>query len=321
MKHIFKLTSLLLCMLILMTSVISCASTESQTTTDSTAETTSADTTEAPETTEADTTEAPETDAPKVPEASLPELTVEELTEGFVDGEYTLDESPVLSKELLTALHRMTGEEKYEELVPIESMEDTWYKDAVLWAVNNSIANFEFTYCSINPSSGRFCGFFGEGDTYDAYLRCIDDPDASPGLITFSIGSDAKGADTEITRSDAVLAFFRFTEKVLKMETGSDGDISDYADNEKFPKKSTKYPEADNDRRNSSHLFSTAHKMYNNSLDIIDLYDVDGLTKIWLWALDVGIVEAYPDNTLRPDATLTRAEFAVMLERFMDYVK
>ena len=306
MKNILKLTSLLLCLFLLLTSVISCAPSETQATDESTVETAVADTTEAPDTTEAtDTTETPDT--------TLVKLTIEELTAGFVDGEYTLDDSPVLSKELLTALHRMTGEEEYEEIIIDNVMEpplDERYSDAVLWAGNKSIVGFEFTYLSTDLGSGVFPGFCGEGNSYEAYLRCIDDKDATPGCVRLLIGDEEE--ETEITRSDAVIALYRFASKVLNKAVSSKGDISVYADSEKLL----------TDDENIKALFSSTHNMYDDVwYDLTELYGEDILAQIWLWALDAGIVEPYPDNTLRPDATLTRAEFAAMLTRFIDYVK
>jgi len=294
MKTINKITSLLLCMLILLTSVISCVPSETQATGDSTAQTGDADTAQSSDTV-------------------ITELTIEEIIDGFPGGEYTLDDSPVLAREFLTALYRIAGEEDYEELVPIENIRDNWYKDAVLWAVNNSVVGFEFTcYHTTFLSAGRFMGFWGEGNSYEAYLRFLDDPDASPGLIQFQIGDEYD--QTEVTRSDALVAFYRYAAKVLDKDVSSKGDISAYTDAEKFP--------VEDDVAGNLSLYHYTHKMYKNVMhDMTDDYSEDTLTQIWLWALDAGIVEAYPDNTLRPDATLTRAEFAAMLTRFMDYVK
>lgn len=237
----------------------------------------------------------------------------EGIMHGMVEGEYFNKNGEVRSKELLAVLHRLTGEEAYEELVPIKNIEDTWYKDAVLWAVNNSIAGFEFTYCSATPSSGIFPGFWGEGDAYEAYLRCLDDPDASPGNISIQIGNN--GADTVVTRSDVLVAFYRYAEKVLGKEVIGKGSIEGYADSKKFP-------DGNNTREGVYKLYRNVFAMYQDGwTDITDCYGLFALTHIWLWAIDAGIIEGYPDGTLRPDAAITRAEFATMLTRFMDYVK
>ena len=38
------------------------------------------------------------------------------------------------------------------------------------------------------------------------------------------------------------------------------------------------------------------------------------------WAVAAGIIKGYDDNTLRPNEYVTRAEYAVMLDRFLEYV-
>jgi len=235
-------------------------------------------------------------------------LGIEGIMHGMVEGEYFNKKGEVRSKELLAVLHRMTGEEAYEELVPIRYIEDSWYKDAILWAVNNSVAMFGFTYCTYEPTSGLFSGFWGEGENYEVYLDLLDNPNASAGDIRFDVGE--KGAETVVTRSDVLAAFYRYTTKILEREVSSTGDISDYADSEKFPT-------TDGDRA----LYNKAYDMYSGGFELVDAYGKDALTQIWLWAIDAGIIEGYPDGTLRPDATITRAEFAAMLTRFMDYVK
>ena len=232
----------------------------------------------------------------------------EGIMHGMVEGEYFNKHGEVRSKELLAVLHRMTGEEAYEQVVPIRYIEDSWYKDAILWAVNNSVAMFGFTYCTYEPTSGLFSGFWGEGENYEVYLDLLDNPNASAGDIRFDVGE--KGAETVVTRSDVLAAFYRYTTKILEREVSSTGDISDYADSEKFPT-------TDGDRA----LYNKAYDMYLGGFELVDIYGKDVLTQIWLWAIDAGIIEGYPDGTLRPDATITRAEFAAMLTRFMDYVK
>lgn len=94
-------------------------------------------------------------------------------------------------------------------------------------------------------------------------------------------------------------------------DVSSEGDISVYADSEKFP--------TEDDSIGNSSLYRNAHKMYQRVMyELCDLYGEDFLIQIRLWDIDSGIVEAYSDGTLRPDATLTRAEFAEMLTSFMD---
>lgn len=37
------------------------------------------------------------------------------------------------------------------------------------------------------------------------------------------------------------------------------------------------------------------------------------------WSEDYSIIQGYPDGTFRPDHTITRGEFAVVLDRFLQY--
>ena len=42
--------------------------------------------------------------------------------------------------------------------------------------------------------------------------------------------------------------------------------------------------------------------------------------EIFGWAVAAGIVKGDDDNMLRPDENVNRAEYAVMLDRFLEYV-
>ena len=149
----------------------------------------------------------------------------------------------------------------------------------------------------------------GEGSNYERY---IDEQHIDPRNVGFQIGRES--ADTVVTRSDVVVAFYRYAAKVLEKDVSSKGDITVYTDSEKFP--------VNNDSSVNGSLYYNAHKMYRDVVnEISNKYTEDTMTQIWLWAIDAGIIEGYPDGTLRPDATITRAEFAAMLTRFMDYVK
>ena len=246
-------------------------------------------------------------------------LAEEGIMHGMVEGVYFNKHGEVRSKELLAVLHRMTGEEEYEELIQSDFFKDSrykdlWYKDAVLWATNNSVSMFMFTNFIENvPASAVFMGFWGEGHAYNMFVGSRNSADFYCGI---------NGADTVITRSDVLLAFYRYTTKILEKEVSSKGDISVYTDNKKFPTVKIRPDNYVNFLSENAKYYNNCLKMYYGAnSDLCDLYGYDALTQIWLWAIDAGIIEGYPDGTLRPDATITRAEFAAMLTRFMDYVK
>jgi len=251
----------------------------------------------------------------------------EGIMHGMVEGEYFNKNGEVRSKELLAVLHRMTGEEAYEQVVPIDDIENyykgEWYRDAVLWAGNNSIILFHYTVYPIGvPSHVTKHGFWGEGKGYNSYLDSENGADSFVDNIGFIAGIIGEGPDTVITRSDVLLAFYRYTTKILEKEVSSKGDISVYTDNKKFPTVKIRPDNDVNFLSENAKFYNDALEMYDGAtIDLYDLYGYDALTQIWLWAIDAGIIEGYPDGTLRPDATITRAEFAAMLTRFIDYVK
>lgn len=289
MKTIIKTTSLLLCLLLLLSSVVSCASTDTQVTDDSTVETTVGDTTEAPDT-------------------SLAELTIEDLTADFVDGEYTLDDSPVSPHELLTALYRIAGKPEASrdfEVVWYVGEKDSYYHDATVWsAFQAGIIPF---VVEVIVDGGAIFGNFKLGfrigeSTADKAIKALEEEGfkihSRNGIEVHSV------FNTDITRADIVLSMYYYVTTYLGKDIVTEDVLETIADYELFTEK-----------------HSERYKMYinDNSNGYPELRK--DLPASWNWALDAGIVEAYPDNTLRPDATITRAEFAAMLTRFMYYVK
>jgi len=223
-------------------------------------------------------------------------ITKEGIVEGFGDGgKYFAEDAGVSAQELICALYRIDGEvpvtPTFEGLSP-GSISEEEYAKAFEWAAYNGII---FCTYSVGSTVEGIDGYISEAFRYDDieyYVSMLEDADEDTGYaISGAVPSGLKIKD--ITCSDAVLAMYYYACDYLNMEITSydDTDIASQA----------------------------MYKLYNKST--IQLEDADIISASWNWALDAGIVEPYADNTLRPDATLTRAEFAVMLERFMDYVK
>ena len=98
-----------------------------------------------------------------------------------------------------------------------------------------------------------------------------------------------------------------------------DSTTDSFADNDKIPKidedSSLFYPDGTVnidylDKLTSANLYADMYYMGESHI----------WADAWNWAVGAGIIEGYPDNTLRPAAELTRAEYAEILERFVDYV-
>lgn len=276
MKTIIKTTSLFLCLLLLLSSVISCARSEVNNT---------------------------ESEATQVPDTTSSELTIENLTAEFVDGEYTLDDTPVRPHELLTALYRIAGEPEaswdYDVDWVVGKKEDYFF-DASIWsAFQAGIIPFVVKqYGKATGMSFRLANAFFVRDCTIA--EAIDKyTDAEITSIECFLNFD-----TEITRSDAVLAMYYYSFAYLKKDVSANDALRTIADRNLLTEK-----------------HSERYKMYIGGSSNVMPNFIEDLSASWNWALDAGIAEPYDDNTLRPDTTLTRAEFATMLTRFMDYVK
>ncbi|MBQ8523724.1 MAG: S-layer homology domain-containing protein [Clostridia bacterium] len=281
MTRFKKLLSFVLCLLFLLSTVISCAPAETQTTDDSTGVTTDAATTETLDT-------------------ASPELTIEKLTNGFTYGEYTLNDTPVRSHELFTTLYRIAGEPEASrdfEVVWNIGEKDSYYYDAMVWsAFEARIVPFhaEIMATDGNDMPAKL------GETFRVGDRTTDD------IIkdTLQYFKDAKitkitpemDFDTDVTRADAVLSMYYYVTTYLGRDVSEGESANSFSD--------------------ANQLVSFDSKIYKSYIS-----SVLETSAAWSWALDAGIVEAYPDNTLRPDTILTRADFATMLTRFIDYVK
>ena len=109
------------------------------------------------------------------------------------------------------------------------------------------------------------------------------------------------------TRTDMIVALYLYVTEYLKKEIVVGNTTEAFEDNAKIPT-----PDMDiHDKFSSTPLY-----IYLENIGEEHIW-----ADAWNWAVGAGIIEGYPDNTLRPAAELTRAEYAEILERFVDYVK
>jgi len=242
-------------------------------------------------------------------------LTIEDLTADFVDGEYTLDNSPVRPHELLTALYRIAGEPEASRDFEVQwdvGEKGSYYYDAAIWSAFQA----GITTLAVEVSGEAS----NHGVIYELHGFRVGDKTVDEIMANFSKGmTDCKvnkivsymNYNTDISRSDAVLAMYYFVTTYLGKDIPEVVVWDTFYDYEEF----TKSPYTPENMASPPRF----HNMYNTEHMYTMLWDT--LSPSWNWAVGAGIIEGYPDVSLRPDATLTRAEFAEMLERFMDYVK
>ncbi len=158
-----------------------------------------------------------------------------------------------------------------------------WSFDPCIWAVENGIIETGH-YWITEGSPSYFRGTSVVMDHYDV------------------LSSD------EITRREIVLGLCFFAEYFNK-NISVKSDISGFRDFGELNKKVD---------------FSAMGYTYTDYRS----YDKDGYYEyiqldpadVFGWAVAAGIIKGYDDNTLRPHEYVTRAEYAVMLERFLKYI-
>lgn len=193
--------------------------------------------------------------------------------------------------------HELAGDDKYGTA----HLRGEWYRDAAFWAAYNGLA-----VVHVAPPGDYYIEIMGTyrvgNDNYSMPEagKPFNDEDRYSVLISLGDGYTT-------TRTDMIVALYLYVTEYLKKEIVVDNTTETFEDSAKIPA---------------------------TDMDIVDKYistplyiDLDNIGEgyiwadAWNWAVAEGIIEGYPDNTLRPGANLTRAEYAEILERFMDYVK
>ncbi len=171
---------------------------------------------------------------------------------------------------------------------------DVWYYDASIWAVENGIIELSNT----------------NEPFMEAVTRAFPKQDNNTHLIMDEMQEDINENEhfpsyALVRRGDIIISMFFYAE-YAKKDTSARGDISGFSDYGEITDLSWRncHP------INNVHYFRTDNREWCNS----DIHDYLS------WAVAEGILEGYPDGSLLPFEYVTRAEYAVMLERFVDYL-
>ena len=264
---------------------------------------------------------------------SIMSLTENGMVEGKVAGVRFDPEAPLRNTELFMTLYRLAGEPevvptfdfrgnfsdeviikgKYESELAGDDKYGTpylrgkWYRDAAFWAAYNGLA-----VVHVSPPGCYYIEAMGPhrvgNENYSMPKVGTTFNDDTKYLVGIDLGFD------DTTRSEIVVALYLYVIEYLKKDIESENTVEAFADSDKIP--SFKFDEDGN----VTNFFETyiAIQLY---IDMYDMGEGHIWADAWNWAVGAGIIEGYPDNTLRPAANLTRAEYAEILERFVDYVK
>jgi len=276
---------------------------------------------------------------------SIMSLTEKGMVEGKVAGVYFDSDAPLRNSELFMTLYRLAGEPevvptfdfrgnfsdyviikgKYEHELAGDDKYGTphlrgkWYRDAAFWAAYNGIA-----VVNVNPP-----GDYAMKEISGPHRVGNEDYSMPEAGTTFNdknryyVTVDFGGTYSQsTTRSDIVVALYLYTTEYLKKEITAENTTASFADCDKIPDPNI------SDGLGTGKIDLDAYWKFSDTWDTVPLYfgmyyigEAHIWADAWNWAVGAGIIEGYPDNTLRPGANLTRAEYAEILERFMDYVK
>ena len=277
---------------------------------------------------------------------SIMSLTEKGMVEGKVAGVRFDPEANLRNTELFMTLYRLAGE---PEVVPtfdfrgnlsddviingyyeIELAGDDkygtphlrgeWYRDEAFWAAYNGLAVVD-VYAPGDYLISNITGPHRVGnENYSMPEAGTTFNDKNSYLVAVDFGGTYS---KNTTRSDIVVALYLYTTEYLKKEITAENTTASFADCDKIPD-----PNISDEFFSGNTFDPDTYFKYDATWETVplyfDMYYMDEAhiwVDAWNWAVAEGIIEGYPDNTLRPAANLTRAEYAEILERFMDYVK
>lgn len=208
--------------------------------------------------------------------------------------------------EMAMTLYRIAGSPKTEKtwenykirnIDPNEILypsSDVWYYDCAVWAVENGIV--ELTIADV-PIFHAITRAFPkqENNMYFATGEWYEDIGVGEHFPSYR----------RIRRGDAVISMF-FCAEYVKKDTSSRSDITSFSDYDEITDK------------NWTNLYPVNDIVYvrTDTREIEETHIRDYLS----WAVANGILKGYPDGSLRPYEAVTRAEYAVMLERFISFL-
>ena len=243
---------------------------------------------------------------------------------GKTAGEYFVTNEPIKGTEIFATLYRLAGN---PEVIPtfVDKLEikydkenskgNKWYTDSRLWAMYNGISYVEWLANNVP----EFYTPEVRWGRYGSELR-----PAKHWTIDYQSGKmygDERDALNYASRADVILALYYYVTTYLGIEVTETATLSKFPDwREDQLKPSTYY-------LNRGYTTGKFGKVFEQVVP-------DEFTDACEWAVGAGIIEGYPDGTLRlqygtrwdetvyySPRVVTRAEYAVILDRFMQYLE
>lgn len=207
--------------------------------------------------------------------------------------------------EMGETLYRLAGRPKTEKtwenykiwninFQGIDPSSDVWYYDSAIWSVENGIIELSEISAPVMSAVTR------------AFPQKDNNMYFAAGTWYEDIGNGEHYPSYQgMRRGDVIISMLFYAEYAGK-DTSHRADISVFSD----------YDEITDG--NWSDLYPVNDIAYTrtDTREFVETHIRDYLS----WAVANGILKGYPDGSLRPYESVTRAEYAVMLERFRNYL-
>lgn len=228
-------------------------------------------------------------------------------------------EGQILGVEIYETLYRIADKklsEKYyegevsanpyifdEELNNWVRQDDQWFTDSTKWAIRCGLVYAEWTESSSEDIPGDFLVSGRFGSKFDPIEYHLN-----PGTVPNDVSTHTNHESSIATRSDVVLMLYYYVSTYMGHEVAEKADLSVFTDW--------------NVNENEIHTYAYASCLY--------MAHETELIAAWEWAVATGIIKGCDNNTLQigeyntetgSRRYITRAEYAVILDRFTTYLE
>ena len=230
---------------------------------------------------------------------------------GKTAGEYFDKRGNVNAAEIYATLYRLAGmpevKPAFENVLKLYGhssgmFDKKWFAEEVYWAIHSGVTDVSWYIGSSDPT---FVAMKIESGRVGSTVNPIDveeDEVLNPGFDPLE----------NATRTDVVLSLYYYVDSIGKAEGFDTSVLKGFSD-----------IDIDNLVKSPNGKIETFKNLF---------YELhyDDFIAAWSWAVGTGIIEGYPDNTLglyrksdknAPHKYVTRAEYAVILDRFMQYLE
>lgn len=175
----------------------------------------------------------------------------------------------------------------------------SWSKGAIMWASLNGIV---MLYRDLFTLGYTEAGIYRYVEQFKR--ECAENADT---LYKYYVAYSAPfPQNLSFSRGDIVMTLYFYSEH-MDFDVSARGDISVFKDSATV-------------NNSKSGVYHDKYYPLSGDSALRSKYYMK-MSEYWSWAVGCGIVNGYPDGTLSQSKPITRAEFAAMISRYIEYYK